>query len=189
MARRKTAALVDVPQSTEAAIALLDEYRQVERQGIVDRLVADAIVTEAKTRLAELLAGREPQQKARFAALQAWWEAGGKDMAGKKRSAELAGATLGVRLSTPAVKFGKGWSAKKVLERLRGLRWSKASRFMRTKVELDKQAIIKEFGQADVARTLGVMLDVVQTDEFFIDTGLDEGEVLNQLNTSNQEQN
>lgn len=181
MARRKQVALADVPQTTEEAIALLDAYRQTERTNLTDQIVADALITETKTQLAQRMAEREPAQKARFAALKAWWEAGGKDMAGKKRSAELAGATIGVRLSTPSVKFAKGWNAKKALEWLGGLRWSKARTFKRTKVELDKQAIIKAIGEADVEKTFRSVLTVVQTDEFFVDTGLDEASIAAEL--------
>lgn len=49
------------------------------------------------------------------------------------------------------------------------------ARFIRTKVELGRAAIIKHFGEPDVASTLGrAGVSVVQVDEFFIDTQLDE---------------
>lgn len=183
MARRKSQALADVPQTTEAAIALLDEYRKVERQCLVDRIVADTLVTETKRQLAERLAEREPAQKARFAALKAWWEAGGKDMAGKKRSAELAGAMIGVRLTPKAVKFAKGVKAEHVIARLKAACWSKIDQVLRVKTELDKQAIIKcvaeSQGEEDLLQEAGVT--VVQTDEFFIDTGLDEAVIAAEL--------
>lgn len=183
MARRKSQALADVPQTTEAAIALLDEYRKVERQCLVDRIVADTLVTETKRQLAERLAEREPAQKARFAALKAWWEAGGKDMAGKKRSAELAGAMIGVRLTPKAVKFAKGVKAEHVIARLKAACWSKIDQVLRVKTELDKQAIIKcvaeSQGEEDLLKEAGVT--VVQTDEFFIDTGLDEAVIAAEL--------
>lgn len=181
MARRKQVALADVPQTTEAAIALLDEYRKVERQSMVDRLVADALINETKTQLAARLAEREPLQKDRFAALKAWWEAGGKDMAGKKRSAELAGATLGIRLTPPAVKFRKGVTAKSIVDWL-GLVFG-GKGFLRTKVELDKPAVIKALQEA--APMAGPLTErgvtVVQKDEFFIDTGLDEAVIAAEL--------
>lgn len=183
MARRKQVALADVPQTIEEAIALLDAYRQIERQGMVDRLVADAVINETKLQLSQRLAEREPAQKARFAALKAWWEAGGKDMAGKKRSAELAGALIGVRLTPKAVKFAKGVKAEQIIARLKAMYWSKIDQVLRIKTELDKQAIIKcvadSQGEEDLLKEAGVT--VVQKDEFFIDTGLDEAVIAAEL--------
>lgn len=191
MARRKQVALADVPQTTEEAIALLDAYRQTERANLTDQIVADALITETKTQLAQRIAEREPAQKARFAALKAWWEAGGKDLAGKKRSADLAGAMIGVRLTPKAVKLARGVKTDEVIARLKAACWSKIDQVLRTKVELDKQAIIKcvtdSQGEEDLLREAGIT--VVQKDEFFIDTGLDEHEVRARLTQSTEEQN
>jgi phage host-nuclease inhibitor protein Gam len=180
MSRRKQAALA-VPADRKEAVQLIAEYRATERQTLIDRIVADAAISELKRRLAALVAERDAEQKVRFAALKAWWEAGGKELAGKRRSAELAGTSLGVRLTPKAVKFGKGWTAVKVVKWLGSVTWDGFERFTRTKTELDKQSIIKAFNEAGVAFRFTNVLDVIQTDEFFIDTLLDEGAIRAEL--------
>lgn len=172
MARTKQPSL-PVPASFEAAVVLMAEFVGDDRGALKVRLHYETAIDRLKAERDAVLAGIETVQKVRFAALKAWWEAGGKDLAGKRRSAELGGATLGVRLTPPAVKFGKGWNAAKVLAWLLKLRWADRHRFVRTKTELDKQAIIKAIGEPRVAKVFTTVLTVDQTDEFFIDTGLD----------------
>lgn len=181
MARRKQAVVEEVPQSQAEAAALVAAFVATDRRALELAIGFQIDIDILEAQRDKALAEIDATQKSRFAALKAWWEAGGKDLAGKKRSAELAGATLGVRLSTPAVKFGKGWNAAKVLTWLGSLRWAEKGRFIRTKTEFDKQAVIKAIAEPDVARTLRTVLEVVQTDEFFIDTGLDEAAVRKQL--------
>lgn len=180
MARRKQAALV-VPASQSEAIALLAEYRAAERRALELRLGYELQIDKSKTERDQVLALIAADQAPRFAALKAWWEAGGKELAGKRRSAELAGATLGIRLTPPAVKFAKGINAARIVDWLGRVVGGTA--FLRTKVELDKPAIIKVLSEdgpmAEALSDQGVT--VIQTDEFFIDTQLDEGKIRNDL--------
>lgn len=115
-------------------------------------------------------------RSSRFASLKAWWEAGGRDIANGLRSTELAGAKIGIRMTPPKVKFGKGIKAEAIVTWLRGVRWSRAKEFFRTKYELDKPAVIKgvqaDETVRDTFKAQGVT--VGQDDEFFIDAGLDE---------------
>lgn len=68
---------------------------------------------------------------------------------------------------------------------LRDLRWARAKDFLRTKVDLDRQAVIKAV-QADeeIAAQFAAHLTVEQVDEFFIDTGLDEEELKKALSAA-----
>ena len=173
MSRKKQAAL-PVPASLEEARELTGEYVQDERGALRVRLHYEQAIDRLKAERDALLAGIADAQKPRFAALKAWWEAGGKALAGKRRSAELGGATLGVRLTTPAVKFARGVSAEQIVNWLGRVVGGKA--YLRTKIELDKQAVIKAV-QEDwpMAGPLGEQgLKVVQTDEFFIDCRIDD---------------
>ena len=180
MARRKQAAL-DVPASTDEARELTQAYVETERRIALARLTAEQVIDQVKAERDALLAELTAPQAGRFAALKAWWEAGGKDIAGKKRSAELAGASIGIRTTPPAVKLAKGVKADAILTWLRGIRWRHASRFIRTKFELDKEAIIKAAGEIDVGVVfLKQGLTVVQTDEFFIDCRIEEPAKSNQ---------
>jgi len=100
-----------------------------------------------------------------------------------RRSAELAGTTLGIRLSPPRVKLGKGLKDSAMVATLKGLRWTRVKDFLRTKTELDKPAIIKAVqAEEDVKTTFANHgLTVVQVDEFFIDTGIDEDAMRKEL--------
>jgi phage host-nuclease inhibitor protein Gam len=128
----------------------------------------------SKARHAALVAECAPHQRDRFAALKSWWEAGGaKRMAGRNRSADLAGAKIGIRLSPKSVRLPEGTKAEAIVEWLRDLRWLGASRFFRTKFTLDKDAILAawpdEANTRKVFEGKGVTVD--QDDEFFIDVG------------------
>lgn len=175
MARRKQEA-APAPTSTEEATLMLGEYVAIDRDIALEQLAAEAAIDRIKAqrdaRLAELRAQAQPL----FAGLKAWWEAGGKDELAKgKRSAELAGAKIGIRLTPPKVKLKRGVKIEDVVAWLKAFPYIWAKGFLRTKTELDKQAVIKAV-QADskIAAHLIDRLTVEQADEFFIDTGLDE---------------
>lgn len=171
MSRRKQPAL-PVPTTDEGAIALIGVYAEVERSIREAAERADEKVAAAKAEFDTFLAGVAPEQKDRFAAIKSWWEAGAAERwAGKKRSADVAGAKIGTRLSTASVKMPKGVKIDAIVEWLRGLRWTGASRFLRTKYELNKDAIIAAWDdEADTRKVFeGKGLKVSQADQFFID--------------------
>lgn len=182
MARRKDTA-APAPADVAEATLMLGEYVAIDREIALERLAAaaaiDKIEAQRDARLAELQAQAQPL----FAGLKAWWEAGGKDeLAKAKRSAELAGAKIGIRLTPPKVKLKRGVKAEAVVAWLKGLRWTRAKDFLRTKIELDRQAVIKAVLVDDhVAETFAAHLTIDQKDEFFIDTGLDEDELKKEL--------
>lgn len=172
MARTKAPALV-VPLSLAEATDLTAQYVKAERWAMQVRLETEQLIDRVKANRDQTIAAITAHQVSRFAALKAWWEAGGRDLAGKRRSAELAGATLGVRLSTPKVKFAKGTTAELLIDWLG--RVVGGSGYLRQKVELDKLAIIKALSEdAPLAGPLGEQgVSLTQSDEFFIDSGLD----------------
>jgi phage host-nuclease inhibitor protein Gam len=185
MARRKQTA-APAPATTDEAILMLGEFVDIDREIALERLAAaaaiDKITAQRDARLAELQAQAAPL----FAGLKAWWEAGGKDELAKgKRSAELAGAKIGIRLTPPKVKLKRGVKVEDVVAWLKAFSWVWAKGFLRTKITLDKQAVIKAV-QADpkIAAHLLDRLTVEQTDEFFIDTGLDEDALKKELAAS-----
>jgi phage host-nuclease inhibitor protein Gam len=162
---------------------MLGEFVQIERDKALERLAAEAVIDRIKAQRDQRLAELEAEARPLFAGLKAWWEAGGKDEIAKgKRSAELAGAKMGIRLTPPAVKLKRGLTVANVVDWLGRVRWVRAKDFLRTKVDLDKQAVIKAV-QADegVAVVFSEILTVQQTDEFFIDTGLDEDALRKEL--------
>lgn len=175
MARRKGQVL-DVPETAEEARAVMVDYIGDERGALRVALHYEMAIDKLKAERDAVLAGIEAAQKPRFAALKAWWEAGGhKALGDTGRSSQLAGAKIGIRLTPPKVKFPRGIMAEGVVAWLKGLRWSDKVKFLRTKTELDKQAVIKAvLADAQIAARFAGMLTVEQTDEFFIDAGLDE---------------
>lgn len=172
-----------VPQTQEEAIALLRDYIDLDRRILTLRLSAGKEIDRIKASRDQAIALLQEDQAGWFAALKAWWEAGGKKTAGRGRSAELAGAKIGIRLTPPKVKFQRGTKVDAVLAWLAGLRWKRAAEFRRTKVELDKPAIIKGVQADEHVRAMfaDAGVTVVQDDEFFIDSGLDEEAVQKEL--------
>lgn len=173
MSRRKQPAL-DVPTTDEGAIALLATYGEIERAIRVSAERADEKIAAAKAEHDAFVVKVADLQRSRFAALKSFWEAGGaKRWAGKKRSADLAGAKIGTRLGNKSVRLPLGTKAEALVEYLRGLRWMFSSRFVRVKYTLDKDAIIAAWpDEADTRRVFeGQGVTVAQDDEFFIDVG------------------
>ena len=174
MSRRKQEA-VYVPTSRAEAEAMLAEYKGLERDKLMADITADRMMDQVRERRRSRLADLDAKAVPIFDGLKAWWEAGGKDeVAGPRRSAELAGAKIGIRLSPAALKTERKVTLKAVTDWLKGLRWKRKKEFLRPKVELDKDAS-KAAIQSDesVAKKFAGRLKVVQADQFFIDTGLD----------------
>lgn len=175
MARRKKTSII-APSNASEATLMIGEYIQLDRDQALERLAAEEAIVQIKQRRDERLRELEVEASELFEGLKAWWEAGGKDELAKgKRSAELGGAKIGIRLTPPKVKLKRGLKAEDVVAWLKGLRWARAKDFLRTKIDLDRQAVIKAvLADEDVALQLAPSLTVEQQDEFFIDTGLDE---------------
>jgi phage host-nuclease inhibitor protein Gam len=186
MARRKQEA-APAPTSTAEATLMVSEFVQIERYKALERLAAEAAIDKIKAQRDQRLAELEAEAKPLFAGLKAWWEAGGKEELAKgKRSAELAGAKIGIRLTPPKVKLPRSFKDADVVAWLKTLHWSRAKDFLRTKIDLDKQAIIKALpADAEALRIFaGAGVSVEQKDEFFIDTGLDEEALKNEITAS-----
>ncbi|PZO88608.1 MAG: hypothetical protein DI623_12350 [Sphingomonas sanxanigenens] len=164
---RRTATAVDLPKSVEEAAGLLGRYAA---------LTADiaAIDAERAIKRAEIdqdaderIARREEELKAIFARLKPWWAVAGDQVTGgKKRSAELGGCDIGIRTTPPRLVLQA--KEPEMIRRLQGLRWSRVKEFLRTKVSLDKQAIIKEIGTGKDGHLGMLGFTTRQTDEFFI---------------------
>lgn len=185
MTRRKQTA-APAPANAAEATLMIGEFVAIERDRALERLAAEAAIDRIKQQRDDRLRELEAQAQPLFAGLKAWWEAGGKDELAKgRRSAEVAGAKIGIRLTPPAVKLKRGVKLGDVVTWLGSIRWARAKDFLRTKTELDKQAVIKAV-QSDqqIAEAFAARLTVEQADEFFIDTGLDEDELVKELAAS-----
>lgn len=185
MPRRKDTA-APAPADAAEATLMMGKFVAIDREIALERLAAaaaiDKIAAQRDARLAELQAQAQPL----FAGLKAWWEAGGKEELAKgKRSAEVSGAKIGIRLTPPKVKFQRKVKAEDVVAWLKGLRWTRAKDFLRTKIELDRQAVIKAVSaDEEIGDRFAAHLYIEQADEFFIDTGLDEDELKKEMAAS-----
>lgn len=175
MPRRKDTA-APAPANAAEATLMIGEFVAIDRDIALEKLAAEAAIDRIKAQRDARLRELEAQAKPLFAGLKAWWEAGGKDEVAKgKRSTAIAGAKIGIRLTPPAVKFQRKVKADDVVAWLKGLRWSRAKDFLRTKIELDRQAVIKAVAaDEEIGDRFAAHLYIEQKDEFFIDTGLDE---------------
>jgi len=185
MTRRKKNS-VNAPTSAAEATLMVGEYVAIERDKALERLAAEAAIDKIKQQRDDKLRELEAVAADLFEGLKAWWEAGGKDeLAFGKRSGQIGGAKIGIRLTPPAVKLKRGVKAADVVIWLRDLRWARAKDFLRTKVDLDKAAVIKAVqADSEVAEKLAGHLTIEQTDEFFIDTRIDEDELKKELTAS-----
>ena len=177
MARRKSDAQ-PVPQTTAEAVEMIALYGEAERSAATRRLVAEAAIADIQAGLAADLAWIEERQKPRFAAIKAWWEAGGNAAGWPGRSAEIAGVTLGVRLTPPKLKLPRGMTGEAVIKALIALPARMGFAVLRKKYEVDRQAILsllrrppENDGLPDRLFDMGFKAE--QRDEFYIDAGID----------------
>ncbi len=186
MAKRRKAPAVDAPQTRAEALALADRYVALEQAAARAQAQLDKEIAAAKASHALTMEAIEPQLQDAFAGLRAWWAANAAELTkGKRRSIELGPVTLGERTGMPKLKLPKGMKAEAALAWLKG-RWSGAVAFIRTKEELDKDAVIKALRSgvdappdAQLARLHFAQgkFEVVQAEEFFIRTGEPESSI------------
>jgi phage host-nuclease inhibitor protein Gam len=121
----------------------------------------------------------EKQIGEKTTSLQAWAEANPAEFAGKK-SLQMTHAECGWRTGQPTLKTLAGWTFDRVLDKIKTL--TIAALYVRTKEEVNKQAIIADREQLgpDGLRNLG--LKVVQDEPFFV-----EPKLTDQISKSQQE--
>ena len=154
---------VPVPQSREEAA------QAVTRIGVLNRELArrEADMGDALARIKQKVEeAAEPLREALRAAtegLRIWSEANRADLtgAGKVKSADLGTGTIGWRLRPPRVSVPRDVAG--LIERLKGLG---LGRFVRTREEIDKEAMLAE--PAAVAGVPGVKIGSAGED-FFVE--------------------
>jgi phage host-nuclease inhibitor protein Gam len=153
------------PQTIEEATGLLGRYVGILTE--TERLRADADVAISTIEAARdgAIAPMEEEAKDLFLRLRAWWGVAGDTLTeGKRRSTELAGCLLGVRTTPPSLSIGKMKVADaiaKLADTLPG--------FLRTKMELDKPALLKVLAGEYPGDLIELGFSIRQKDEFFID--------------------
>lgn len=165
---RRTAPKIEAPQTLEAAIALIAEYRDLGDK--VEELNADASASIARIEAARDSFAKPLEVRAAhiFEQLRAWWAVAAPELTqGKRKSIPLAGCNIGERTSPPALKLRKI----RMAELIANLLSRKMGTFLRTTHKLDKPNAIKAIQAGDahglVLAEIGAV--VVQGEEFFID--------------------
>lgn len=178
MSRRKSKSVTPIASREEAA-GIANDYAQLTAEIAAieaERLRAKA---EIDRDCDERLGDRNDKQAAMFERLKLWWEGGAAaEIAGKKRSALFGGIRIGLRTPTPSLKWAKGHKAEDMIKAICSLRWLRVKDFVRTKLSLDKEAIIKAMtvGDDPAKPTLArIGFEISQVDEFFIDLPAREG--------------
>lgn len=161
-ARRKSMAQT-APATRAEAEALLIRYADLSAMIAARSAAADAAIAGIRRDCADLNAPLEIELRDIFARLRAWWAVAAAEVAPGRRSAEIAGAEIGVRRTPPALRIAG--DALAVLARLRDT----AMHLVRVKTEIDRPACIdalRDPAQAKYLAELG--LSAVQKEEFFI---------------------
>ncbi|VWX62620.1 host-nuclease inhibitor Gam family protein [Sphingorhabdus sp. 109] len=180
MARRKKDA-VEAPQNELEAIVVAVDYALLDRAVGRAEAICDEQIDQAKARRDENIATLKPKLDIAFEKLQAYYSANEDVLTGGvRRSVELGPVTIGERLTTPKLKLPSGMKEAGVIAWMRSVRdvGGFAKRFMRVRVELNKQAIIEALKPTDEPRTGQDMKDskkladkglsIRQKDEFFV---------------------
>ena len=133
-------AVVAVPKNLNEAAQFLAEIGQEQRATDKIRSILNAKVDELK---AKAMADDEPHQKKisqLVEGLFAFAEAHRDELTdgGKRKTVEVPTGTFGWRMTPPSVKLR---DVESILESLKAL---KLKRFIRTKEEVDKEAMLKE---------------------------------------------
>ncbi|MFN3748194.1 MAG: host-nuclease inhibitor Gam family protein [Sphingorhabdus sp.] len=170
MSRRK-AEFTDLPQSREEAVAQANDYAMLAAEiGTIEAERAQRIA-EVNADIDERIAPRQAQLDGMFKRLKGWWEAHGEaELKKGRKSTFFGGCEIGTRTATPSLKLPKGQTAKSVVDWMLGLRRSGLSKFIRTKRELDKDALIaalKDGKTAKLPTDLGFALS--QPERFFVE--------------------
>lgn len=165
---RRTAPKIEAPQTLEAAIALIAEYRDLS--DTVEQLNADASSSIAQIEAARDAMAKPLEVRAAnvFGQLRAWWAVAAPELTqGKRKSVPLAGCNIGERTSPPALKLRKI----KMAEFIEKLLARKKLGLLRITHKLDKPTAIKAIQLGDenglLLSELGA--SVAQGEEFFID--------------------
>lgn len=156
---------------------MIAEYVTLERDIMLEQLAAEDAIGRVKKQRDDTIATLHVTGQALFDGLKAWWEAGGnKAVAGRNRSGELAGATIGIRKTPPALKLARKVTAAAIVEWIGSLRLFGKDKYLRQpKTQLDKSALIKAIRDNEpIAAGLEAKgVSIEQVDEFFIDAGID----------------
>lgn len=160
-------------EEAESVMTDLAHIITAQRRIISDR---DAAVLAINRNVEGPLAECDAAIAAKTDALRVWAETNPDQFPKGRKSLELTSGVLGFRTGTPKLALlSRAWNWDKVLEKLRTM----ASRFIRTKEEVDKDAILGEYSALPDKDDANDMLapwgiKVTQDESFFVDPAVTE---------------
>ena len=119
------------------------------------------------------VADRSKEVEEKATVLETWAEAN-PDEFGKAKSVDLVHAVVGWRTGQPALKTAKGWTWKKVLQKMRSVAGYEG--FIRVKEEVDKEGIIAAREQLLAGDLLQMGVRIVQAEAFFVEPKISDNE-------------
>jgi phage host-nuclease inhibitor protein Gam len=106
--------------------------------------------------------------------LRGWAEGNPSEFGGKK-SLDLTHGLMGWRIGQPTLKTLSGFTWDRVLEKIRTV-FAEPAEFIRTKHEVDKQALLAQRDTIPAENLKAIGVRVVQDEPFFVEPKLDEPE-------------
>lgn len=168
MAKRRKADAKILPQTDEEAILLGSRYLDLMEGADRIRADADVAILTIKNARDELLLPVEDEMKTTFLILRDWWAANVERLTdGKRKSREIGGLMMGIRLTPPSIRH-LGTKAEDLALDLKNLGLSD---LIKVNLSLAKPALLAALKRDDdISYLLAWMgIDSVQKDEFFID--------------------
>lgn len=165
---RRTAPKIAAPQTLEAAIALIAEYRDLGDKVEELNLETSAAIARIEAERDTFTKPLEVRAALIFEQLRAWWAVAAPELTqNKRKSIALAGCNIGERTSPPALKLRKV----KVADLIAKMLAKKMTGYLRITHKLDKPNAIKaiQSGNKDGLALGELGAVVVQGEEFFID--------------------
>jgi phage host-nuclease inhibitor protein Gam len=135
----------------------------IKRDGLVVQM--DEYIQEVRDRYQTDLTSIDEQMKQLMALARDWAEANPADF-GPNKSIEMTHGAVGFRTGMPALKTLSGWTWAKVLAAMKNLNLKS---YIRTKEEIDKDAILAERKNIPTENLRRIGLKIHQDEAFFID--------------------
>jgi phage host-nuclease inhibitor protein Gam len=132
------------------------------------RAEMDAAILKIKERYEENIALCQSTLGPLLESARAWAEANPSEFGGKK-SVDMVSGIVGWRTGNPQLKTRPGWTWDRVLEAAKAL-----GVYVRTKMEVDKAAILTDREQLGDLGLLGLGVRVIQEEAFFVEPKLSE---------------
>jgi len=166
--RIKTQAAPEIESRAEMEALIAEIARlEIKRRDAANSM--DAELQRVRDYYEPALNGLEAEIEAKMKVAAAWANANRAEFA-ERRTLATATAEFGFRLGNPKVAKLRGWTWERVLEAAQAAK----SRWIRTKVELDKEKILAEHRVGDRIEAIGV--EIIQDETFFVEPKLQPAE-------------